>query len=129
VRKGGGYAGGDDVYADLHVEDAPEPILELERVYNVWMAAFHPEDHFLPLGSQPFAVPAGPHVCALRNLLADAGHGTRTTDERCAFDETVIAALKAFQAANNLSVTPSLSAATAARLREVAAGRRAVPNP
>ena len=123
VKKGGGYGGGDDVYADLHVEDAPEPILELERVYNVWMSVFHPEDHFLPGGSQAFAAPAGPHVCLLRNLLAKAGHGTRATAQYCAFDEEVITALKAFQRAQNLPVSPSLTPQTAARLREVTGGR------
>ncbi len=123
VKKGGGYGGGDDVYADLHVEDAPEPILELERVYNVWMSLFHPEDHFLPNGSQAFSVPAGAHVCLLRNLLAKAGHGTRATQQFCAFDEEVITALKAFQRAQNLSVTPSLTPQAAARLRELTGGR------
>ncbi len=123
VKKGAGYGGGDDVYADLHVEDAPEPILELERVYNVWMSVFHPEDHFLPGGSQAFAAPAGPHVCLLRNQLAKAGHGTPATAQYCAFDEEVIAALKAFQRAQSLPVSPALTPQTAARLREVTAGR------
>ena len=123
VKKGGGYGGGDDVYADLHVEDAPEPILELERVYNVWMSVFHPEDHFLPGGSQAFAAPAGPHVCLLRNLLAKAGHGTRATAQYCAFDEEVIAALKAFQRAQNLPVRAALTPETAARLRQVTSAR------
>ena len=120
VKKGGGYNGGDDVYADLHVEDHVEPILELERVYNVWMSLFHPDDHFLPGGSQAFAAPAGPHVCALRNLLAKAGHGTATQAQFCAFDEEVIVPLKAFQRANNLRVTPSLTPETSRKLREVA---------
>lgn len=123
VKKEGGYGGGDDVYADLHVEDHVEPILELERVYNVWMSLFHPEDHFLPGGSQPVAAPAGPHVCALRNLLAKAGHGSATQAEWCAFDEEVITALKAFQRAQGLPVAPALTPQTAAKLREVAAAR------
>ena len=123
VKKGGGYGGGDDIYADLHVEDAPEPILELERVYNIWMTTFHPLDHFLPGGSQSFAAPAGAHVCALRNLLAKAGHGTATTQQFCAFDEEVIGALKAFQRAQNLPVSPALTPQTAARLRQVTGGR------
>jgi uncharacterized Ntn-hydrolase superfamily protein len=110
------------VYADLHVEDAPEPILELERVYNVWMSLFHPADHFLPDGSQSIAAPAGPQVCLLRNLLAKAGHGTRTTQQFCAFDEEVIAALKAFQRAQNLPVAPALTPQTAERLRQVTGG-------
>jgi uncharacterized Ntn-hydrolase superfamily protein len=126
VKRGAGYGGGDDVYADLHVEDHVEPILELERVYGVWMSLFHPEDHFLPNGSQAIAAPAGPHVCLLRNLLARAGHGTATEAEYCAFDEEVITPLKAFQRANNLPVRAALTPETAARLRE-AAGARAMP--
>jgi uncharacterized Ntn-hydrolase superfamily protein len=123
VKQGGGYGGGDDVYADLHVEDHVEPILELERVYNVWMSLFHPLDHFLPGGSQAVQAPAGPHVCLLRNLLAKAGHGTATQGQFCALDEEVIPALKAFQRAHNLRVTPSLTPETAAKLREVTGGR------
>lgn len=122
VKRGGGYGGGDDIYADLHVEDHVEPILELERVYGVWMSLFHPEDHFLPSGSQPISAPAGAHVCLLRNLLARAGHGTATEAEWCAFDEEVIVALKAFQRAHNLPVRAALTPETAARLREVAGG-------
>jgi uncharacterized Ntn-hydrolase superfamily protein len=117
VREGAGYGGGDDVYARLQVEDHVEPILELERVYGVWMALFHPADHFLPRGGQAFAAPAGPHVCALRNLLARVGHGTPTDAAWCAFDEEVIPALKAFQRAEGLPVTAGLTAAAAARLR------------
>jgi uncharacterized Ntn-hydrolase superfamily protein len=123
VKKGGGYGGGDDIYADLHVEDSPEPILELERVYNVWMSTFHAADHFLPGGSQPFAAPSGAHVCALRNLLARAGHGTATTQGFCAFDDEVIAALKAFQRAQNLPVSAALTPQAAERLRQVAGAR------
>jgi uncharacterized Ntn-hydrolase superfamily protein len=106
VKQGAGYAGGDDRYADLRVEDHVEPILELERVYNVWMSLFHPADHFLPDGTQPIAVPQGPHVCTLRNRLARAGFGTPTPAASCAFDETVIAALKQFQRAHGLPCAP-----------------------
>lgn len=124
VKRGAGYAGGDDVYADLHVEDAPEPILELERVYGVWMSLFHPEDHFLPNGSVGVSAPSGPHICALRNLLARAGHGTPTQAQSCAFDEEVIPALKAFQRAQNLPVRAALTPDVAARLRQVAGGNQ-----
>ena len=123
VKKEGGYGGGDDIYADLHVEDHVEPILELERVYNVWMSLFHAGDHFLPGGSQPFAAPAGPHVCELRNLLARAGHGTSTQAGFCAFDDEVIAALKAFQRANNLPERAAVTPELIARLREKAPAR------
>lgn len=120
VKRGAGYGGGDDVYADLHVEDHVEPILELERVYGVWMSLFHPADHFLPNGSQAIAAPSGPHVCLLRNLLARAGHGTATPAGSCAFDEEVITALKAFQRAQDLPVRAALTPETAARLRQAA---------
>jgi uncharacterized Ntn-hydrolase superfamily protein len=124
VRERGGYGGGDDRYADLRVEDHVEPILELERVYRVWMAAFHAADYFVPNGLQPIAAPSGPHICALRDLLARAGHGTPAPNRNCAFDEDVIPALKAFQQANGLPVRAALTPDVAARLRDIAARSR-----
>lgn len=118
VRPGGGYAGGDDRYADLRVEDHAEPILELERVYRIWMSVFHPDDHFLPNGTEGYAAPSGPHVCTLRNRLADLGYGTPTTQDTCAFDEEVIPALRSFQEAEGLPALPALTPEAAARLRE-----------
>lgn len=126
VKEGGGYGGGDDRYADLRVEDHVEPIFELERVYNVWMSVFHPEDHFVPNGRTPIAAPSGPHVCALRTLLARAGFGSAPENPRapCAFDDEVIAALKAFQRAHGLEVRAAVTPETAAKLREAAASVR-----
>jgi uncharacterized Ntn-hydrolase superfamily protein len=121
VRERGGYGGGDDRYADLRVEDHVEPILELERVYRVWMAAFHPADFFVPHGREAIAAPAGPHICALRDLLARAGFGTPAPTRTCVFDEDVIPALKAFQRAHGLPVRAALTPEVAARLREIAA--------
>ena len=123
VKAGGGYAGGDDRYADLRVEDAVEPILELERVYRVWMTTFHPLDHFLPNGTAALAAPAGPHVCALQTMLAEAGHGTAPAAGRgsCALDGDVLGALHAFQRAEGLPVVPALTPEAAARLRAIAA--------
>jgi uncharacterized Ntn-hydrolase superfamily protein len=130
VKDRGGYGGGDDRYADLRVEDAVEPILELERVYKVWMSTFHPLDHFLPNGSEPVVAPAGPHVCALQALLAQAGFGSAPTEPGgyCGLDDGVLRALHAFQKANGLPVVPALTAETAAKLRAVAAQKaRAKP--
>ncbi|MDH5804159.1 MAG: DUF1028 domain-containing protein [Gemmatimonadota bacterium] len=126
VTPEGGYGGGDDRYADLRVEDHVEPIFELERVYRVWMSAFHPEDHFVPNGSQPIQAPSGPHICALKDLLAGAGYGLAAGPGtgRCWFDEDVIAALKEFQEANNLRVIPALNRETAIRLKELAGSSR-----
>lgn len=121
VRPRGGYAGGDDRYADLRVEDHPEPVLELERVYRLWMSLFHPDDHFLPNGSEVFGAPTGPHICTLRNRLAQLGFGTQNDRQSCAFDDEVIAALKSFQRAHGLPVQPKLTPEAAAKLNELAA--------
>jgi uncharacterized Ntn-hydrolase superfamily protein len=36
VRAGGGYGGYDDRYCDLRVDDHPEPIRELRRLFDLW---------------------------------------------------------------------------------------------
>jgi uncharacterized Ntn-hydrolase superfamily protein len=118
VRAEGGYGGRDDRYADLRVEDHVEPILELERVYDVWMSLFHPGDHFMPRGRKPIPLARGPHVCALREMLAAAGHGTPPTTQVCAYDEEVITALKSFQRAEGLPVRPDLTTQALERLRQ-----------
>jgi len=40
VRKGGGYSGYNDRFIDLHVDDHPHPIEELERLYNLHEQTF-----------------------------------------------------------------------------------------
>ena len=40
VRKDGGYAGFNDRYIDLRVDDHPRPIEELRRVYGKWKMIF-----------------------------------------------------------------------------------------
>ncbi len=40
VREGGGYAGLNDRYCDLRVDDHPEPIAELRRIHRLWAATF-----------------------------------------------------------------------------------------
>ncbi len=122
VREGGGYGGGDDRYADLRVEDHVEPILELERVYDVWMSLFHPADHYMPRGRKPIPVARGAHVCELQRMLAVAGHGSPPQPGRpCVYDDELISALKAFQQAEGLPVRADLTAQARARLNERAA--------
>lgn len=36
VRRNGGYAGYNDRYCDLRVDDAKDPFAELHRLYNIW---------------------------------------------------------------------------------------------
>lgn len=40
VRPGGGYGGYDDRMVDIRVDDHPEPIEELARIYEVWQETF-----------------------------------------------------------------------------------------
>lgn len=119
VRAEGGYGGRDDRYADLRVEDHVEPILELERVYDIWMSLFHPGDHFMPRGTKPIPVARGAHVCELRAMLARSGHGQAPEPGRpCAYDDDLIGALKSFQRAEGLPVRPDLTTEARDRLRE-----------
>lgn len=118
VKEGGGYGGGDDRYADLRVEDHVAPILELERVYGIWMSVFHPDDHFLPMGPNAPSVTAGAHVCRLRELLELAGHPAGSWQGGCVMDEGTLRGLRSFQEAEGLPVTPSLSTQAALLLRE-----------
>lgn len=122
VKEGGGYGGRDDRYADLRVEDHVAPIAELARVYDVWMSAFHPDDHFVPKGSKPFSAPAGPYVCTLRVMLARAGYGEAPPEGRryCAFDGDVLEALNAFQRAHGIRPGVTVDAETASKLADVA---------
>lgn len=51
VKERGGYGGYTDRFIDLRVDDHPEPVAELQRLYGIWRLYFEkpkPEDH-LPL--------------------------------------------------------------------------------
>jgi uncharacterized Ntn-hydrolase superfamily protein len=41
VRKGAGYAGLNDRYRDIRVDDHPTPIKELQRIYQLHRRTFH----------------------------------------------------------------------------------------
>jgi len=119
VKEGAGYQGGDDRYADLRVEDHVEPILELERVYNIWMRLFHPSDHYVPNGREAVFVPSGPHICELRRMLTTLGYDSFDgSSGSCSFDEQVIPALKEFQRDHDLREGAYLNETVSKRLRE-----------
>ncbi len=40
VREGGGYDGLNDRFIDLRVDDHPDPVAELSRIYSLWNATF-----------------------------------------------------------------------------------------
>jgi uncharacterized Ntn-hydrolase superfamily protein len=54
VRKDGGYGGTSDVAADLRVDDHPEPIEELERIYRIHDLLFGqtPDEEWLDVGEE-----------------------------------------------------------------------------
>ena len=51
VERGGGYAGLSDVLVDLRVDDHPEPVAELDRLYGLHSLLFGktPRDEWLPV--------------------------------------------------------------------------------
>jgi uncharacterized Ntn-hydrolase superfamily protein len=51
VQKDGGYGGMDDVLVDLRVDDHPEPVAELKRIYGMHQLLFGktPADEWLPV--------------------------------------------------------------------------------
>ena len=63
VKAGGGYLGGNDRLVDLRVDDAPEPVSELRRLYAVHAARNLPGVH-IRLGDQ--ALSAGNRASAER---------------------------------------------------------------
>jgi uncharacterized Ntn-hydrolase superfamily protein len=122
VKEEGGYGGGDDRYANLRVEDHVEPILELERVYDVWMSVFHPRDHFVPRGRKAVSVPSGPHICELREMLTVLGYDSfEPGSGPCALNGPVLEALGAFQRDHGLREVPGVNEDTARRLRQAVA--------
>lgn len=101
VQAGGGYGGGDDRYIDLRVEDHVEPILELERVYRVFMSVFHPNDIYQPLGSRTIFPPRGPDIRELQERLTELGFYEGELNGR--LDAATLLALEAFQTERGLS--------------------------
>lgn len=101
VQEGGGYGGGDDRYIDLRVEDHVAPILELERVYRVFMNVFHPNDLYQPLGSRAIFPQRGPDIRELQERLTALGYYSGDIDGR--LDAGTLNALEAFQVDRGLS--------------------------
>jgi uncharacterized Ntn-hydrolase superfamily protein len=54
VQKDGGYGGMDDVLVDLRVDDHPEPVAELKRLYGMHQLLFGktPADEWLPVDEE-----------------------------------------------------------------------------
>ncbi|MGY2875332.1 putative Ntn-hydrolase superfamily protein [Marmoricola sp. URHA0025 HA25] len=87
VSDGAGYAGLDDVAADLRVDDHPEPVTELARLLDL-------NDFYLTASTDAEKVPVTPELAAeLEELARAAGHpdlqawaGTENYEMRVAED-------------------------------------------
>lgn len=120
VRAGGGYGGGDDRYIDLRVEDHVAPILELERIYRVFMSVFHPNDVYQPLGSRRIAPQRGPDIRELQEKLAALGYYDGEFNGR--LDAATLSALDAFQTDRGLTERGYVGDRTVAELERAAGG-------
>jgi uncharacterized Ntn-hydrolase superfamily protein len=117
VQEGGGYGGGDDRYIDLRVEDHVAPILELERVYKVFMSVFHPDDVYQPLGSRMIFPERGPDIRELQERLAELGYYTDEINGR--LDAATLNALEGFQDDRGLSEHGYVGRSTVAELQKL----------
>jgi uncharacterized Ntn-hydrolase superfamily protein len=88
VRKDGGYGGSSDVVVDLRVDDHPEPVEELERIFGLHDLLFGetPEEQWLDVDSA-LAAELGDRLAALGydGDIADAlaaWAGTENLEER-----------------------------------------------
>jgi uncharacterized Ntn-hydrolase superfamily protein len=120
VKEGGGYGGGDDRYIDLRVEDHVAPILELERVYQVYMSVFHPTDVYQPLGSRRIFPQRGADIRELQVRLAELGYYEGEAHGR--LDAATLTALERFQSDRGLSERGYVGRQTVAALREEGGG-------
>jgi uncharacterized Ntn-hydrolase superfamily protein len=95
VRKDGGYGGTSDVVADLRVDDHPQPIEELERIYGIHDLLFGrtPDEEWLDVDEELGAelrerLAALGYDGALENALA-AWAGTENLEERVRGSERI----------------------------------------
>lgn len=94
VREGGGYGGGIDRSVDLRVDDHPDPLNELERLFAIHRLLFpRPEDlEFVPVDEQLSN--------ELRMSLAELGYESSLTAH--GYDQTLRDALFAYVGTENL---------------------------
>jgi uncharacterized Ntn-hydrolase superfamily protein len=117
VRKGGGYGGGSDLAVDLRVDDHPDSVAQLNRLWGV-------HELYFPRPQQLDFVPIDDELAAeLRSLLAAAGH---EAPRGSGYDDALAQALFDYVGIENLeerwSDGPRIERAVLDRLR---AGERA----
>jgi uncharacterized Ntn-hydrolase superfamily protein len=93
VREGGGYEGRNDRYIDLRVDDHPDPIVELARLFSVW-------DDTMLVRNDPLLEADAVLVADLQRRLAMLGR--YPGDATGVFDGATRAALEAWAGEYNL---------------------------
>jgi uncharacterized Ntn-hydrolase superfamily protein len=93
MRKEGGYGGASDVAVDLRVDDHPDPVGELRRVYEIHRLLFPRPDEL------EFVEIDGSMADELRTLLAKAGY---RVDAGSGYDEPLKRALFEYVGTENL---------------------------
>lgn len=94
VRAGGGYAGFNDRYIDLRVDDHPTPIGELRRLLSIHNL------YFLPARTEDIVPLDTATVYELQSILARAGYLQAAPSG--SYDESTRAALRALYGVENL---------------------------
>jgi uncharacterized Ntn-hydrolase superfamily protein len=93
VREGGGYGGGSDKAVDLRIDDHPDPVPELERLYSLHRLYFpRPEDC-------EFAEVDDAMAGEMRNLLSRVGY---EPGSGAGYDDALKGALFAYVGTENL---------------------------
>jgi uncharacterized Ntn-hydrolase superfamily protein len=93
ARAGGGYDGRSDRYVDLRVDDHPEPVRELHRIFEVY-------DQEILVRNDPLLPATASLIEELQKRLRHIGHYRGDADG--ALDDTTRAALAAFAGEFNL---------------------------
>jgi uncharacterized Ntn-hydrolase superfamily protein len=102
VRKEGGFRREDDKYADLRVDDNPEPVRELCRLVNVL-----DRDILHRLGSRDLGLPKGHDVEEVQRMLQKLGYYKGCVDG--VFGNKLDLAVRTFERANHLWETGSIN--------------------
>lgn len=76
VKDGGGYAGFNDRYCDLRVDDAKEPIRELRRIFDLWKVQALIQEGYRLADTKDYdaAVAAGKEALALDESSGDPNY-------------------------------------------------------
>jgi len=109
VRENGGFLGFGDRYVDLRVDDHPEPVLELIRIFRLYDST-----RLLRPGSREIVAMQANDVRILKQALAKLGFYRGEIDGY--IDKELAQALTAYLASRGLSTIPYIDAQTVKKI-------------